>query len=195
MGRSWAANSIERDAWVNFARQLEGFAVHTVRYVDIDYRRPEAEADRLGSRMITDDAEWAEPTFLFPGGHTIDFGVELIGRGDETFSVTWDPPGNTEGLALYAEPLFPDVVSDAAQTAVWDVTRRTTWKHLADQTIEAVQVHYEPWDDHGAWWCRQLDLVFTAGTVELSEAQGNPDGSIGLSADNIVVQFHLLTTS
>jgi hypothetical protein len=195
MGRSWAANSTERDAWVSFVRQLEGFAVQTVRYVDIDYRRTEFAEDRPGARVITDEAEWADPTFVFPGGHTIDFGVELVGEDDRTFSVTWDPPGITEGLALHAEPLFPDVVSDAAATAVWDVTHRTAWKHFVDQPIDAVKVHYEPWDDEGAWWCRQLDLVFNAGTVELMEAQGNPDGSIGLSADNVVVRFQLLAPS
>jgi hypothetical protein len=69
---SWASDERGRSAWVAFARTMEGLTLGSVRYMNIDYRRNELAPDHLGPRLIADDAEWIEPTWEFPGGHTVD---------------------------------------------------------------------------------------------------------------------------
>ena len=91
-----------------------------VRYVTIDYRRHELDIDMRGARTVVDPVEWEEPPFEFPGGHTLDYGVELEMAGGRIWSVTWDPPGNTEGLAVYRD----EFISGLGDVAVWDVSSR-----------------------------------------------------------------------
>ncbi|HEX7167784.1 MAG TPA: hypothetical protein VF230_12455 [Acidimicrobiales bacterium] len=190
MGSSWAADEADRDAWIAFARALEGRRLATVRYLDIDYRRHDVAPDYDGLREITDEGQWAAPTFEFPGGHTVDFGVELETDDGFVYSVTWTPPGDTEGLEVHHEALAGGALSDRPSAAVWDVSTRTTWRAFLGHVVTRVDVHYEPWDDAGAWWCMRLEFhVDGAGTVELSLAQGNPDGTVEPSSDNVVVRL------
>ena len=122
MGSSWAADASERDRWITYAGRLEGVQIERVRYFNIDYRRWDVAPEHVGVREITDETEWAEPTFEFPGGHTLDYGLELTGPTGHTWSVTWIPPGVTEGLALHDEPMLPNALSADSSTAMWDVS-------------------------------------------------------------------------
>ena len=189
MGSSWAADASERDRWITYAGRLEGVQIERVRYFNIDYRRWDVAPDHVGVREIADETEWAEPTFEFPGGHTLDYGLELTGPTGHTWSVTWIPPGVTEGLALHDEPMLPNALSADSSTAMWDVSGWTCWRQLVGQSVESVHVEYEPWDGTGSWWCRRLELRFASATVEVLEAEGLPDGTIAPSANNIVVRL------
>lgn len=186
---SWARDEAERDAWTSFARGMEGMTLREVRYYDLDYRRPELAPDHSGPRVIEAEPEWEEPFWRFPGGHTVDFGVELVGRSGQVWSVTWIPPGPIEGLALDDRPMFAEVMSPDRSVAISDVSARSEWQSLVGEQIEAVHVSYERWERSGAWWCPRIELAFRHTTVEFIEAQGNQDGSVGPSADNIVVRF------
>jgi hypothetical protein len=200
MGGSWAANAAEQAEWVAFARRLEGLTLDRVRYVNIDYLREQVAPDHTGVREISDEREWNEPTFAFPRGHTLDYGLELSDRDGHTWCITWIPPGNTEGLAIYEAPLIPDVVSPLGWTAVWDVSLRTDWRTTIGSTIDEVRPAYEVWDSSvrgyhvdpakRATWCRRLELAIGDTTVEVLEAQGELDGSMAPSADNLVVRFN-----
>lgn len=183
---SWAANEGERDAWIAYVRGVEGFTINSVRYLDLDYRRHEVAPQLQGPRPVGDLAEWDQPSWLFPGGHTVDFGIELAGSG-RVWSVGWIPPGRTEGLAVYACPLIPAAISAEAAVAVWDVSEQAPWQTVLGQPIQAVQAHYKSWDDARTWWCPRLEFVFPTLSIEMSLAQGTLDGTIKPAADNIVV--------
>lgn len=190
MTYSWANDETERDAWVAFARTMEGLTLGSVRYFNLDYRRDEFAPDHLGPRLIDSDAEWVEPTWEFPGGHTLDFGIELADVSGSTWSLSWIPPGPMEGLALTHEPLLEAVLSPDATAAVWDVSARTAWSPLIGRTVQSVRVHYEPWDAaSNTWWCRRVEIDFPGASIEVLEAEGTADGGLSPSADNLVVRF------
>jgi hypothetical protein len=196
MGGSWAADDDERQRFIDLADQLRGFKVDRVRYFTIDYRRDEVAPGYEGSREINDELELAEPIYEFPGGHTLDYGLELSDRSGDTWSVMWIPPGRTEGLALHREPMFPNVLSSDGSIAIWDVSGTHLWASLLGSHVERVDVDYEPWSEtSGSWWCRHLDLVIGSATVEILEAEGRPDGSLDPSADNLVVRLSSATAS
>lgn len=189
MRYSWAGDEVERDEWVSFARGMEEMVLSQVRYHDIDYRRHEVAPHHSGHRVIDAEAEWAEPYWRFPGGHTVDFGVELTDRSGRVWFVTWIPPGQIEGLALDDRPLVAEALDSRARVAIWDVSSQPEWQPLIGEQVTTVRVSYEPWDDAGAWWCRRLELDFPGASVVFLEAQGTEDGTVEPSADNIVVQF------
>ena len=173
---------------------MEGFEVSHVRYFTLDYRRFEVAPDHVGPRKITDEREWAVAPYAFPGGHSLDYGFEVGDTAGAKWSVMWIPPGRTEGLALYREPMCPGVLAADASVAVWEVSSRTAWSALVGHRIEGVTVHYEPWDEtEGSWWCRRLDLLIGGTTVEVLEAEGKPDGTLAPSADNLVVRMSSTT--
>lgn len=189
MGSSWAADEDERERFVALARQLQGLCVNRVRYFDIDYRRDDFAPGHTGPREITDEREWAEPTYEFPGGHTLDYGLEVGNGAGDSWSLVWVPPGWTEGLALHHEAMFPEVLSADGSIAVWDVSARSPWRRLLGRPVERVDVHYEPWDEAtGSWWCRRIDFIIAGTTIEVLEAEGRPDGTIEPSADNLVLR-------
>jgi hypothetical protein len=119
----------------------------------------------------------------------MDYGLELMTDSGRIFSVTWDPPGDREGIGIDEAPLISSILRDDAEVAIWDVTHRSRWAELIDQEIVAVQPHYRPWDPKGGFWCSRITLRFRAVDVVLLLAQGSPDGKIPPSADNVVVLF------
>jgi hypothetical protein len=186
---SWAVDERERDEWISRVRKIEGTRLGRVRYLDLDYRRDEFAHGSVGSRVIVDRREWAQPNWDFPGGHTVDFGIELVAESDRVWSVGWIPPGRMEGLAVYEGAMVPVAISAEASVAVWDVTEHTPWNALLGRPIESVQVEYERRGDSGSWWCSQIALGFAEASVQLLLAQGTPSGEVASSADNLVVRW------
>jgi hypothetical protein len=186
----WARDETERDAQIAVAQSMAGLTLAAVRYFDLDYRREEFAPDHDGPRSIANEAGWMQPEWTFPGGHTVDFGIELVGVDGSTWSLGWISPGVIEGLALSRGPMLNTILNPEAPVAVWDVSTRTAWSPLVGETVQAVRVRYEPWDvSAGSWWCRRMDIDFPGASIEVVMAQGNPDGTVSPSADNLVVRF------
>jgi hypothetical protein len=158
-----------------------------VRYYDLDYKREEIAPGHQGPRVAEDEAEWSDPAWRFPLGHTVDFGVELTTNAGQVWSVTWIPPGRMEGLAVDDKPLLADI--PRAAVAVWDVSVRSEWEPLIGQRVDQVGITYVPWDGSGAWWCSRIELSSRRHSVEILVAQGRPDGTVEPSANNIVLRF------
>lgn len=78
------------------------------------------------------------------------FGLELEGDDGFVWSVTWDPPGETEGLSLDYVPLIGNALSEHVGVAIWDVSNRAPWQDLLGKPVTRVDVDYEPWDESGA---------------------------------------------
>jgi hypothetical protein len=184
---SWTTSAASRDEWIAFVRELvEGSTLASVRYVDIDYRRHELGIGSVGPRTITEPSEWSAPTYEFPGGHTIDYGVEFVTTESDVWSVTWIPPGQVEGLAIDRGGIGLHASGDIA---VWEVSGRAPWRECMGQRIVQVEPEFEPWDGADTWWCRRIRIRFQSVVVEFLLAQGLPDGSAKASMDNLVVRY------
>jgi hypothetical protein len=164
-----------------------GVALATVRYITIDYRRHELGIDVVGPREIMEPSEWSNPTYEFPGGHSVDFGVECVTTEGDVWSVAWIPPGRVEGLAVDRG----DLVSRPGDVANWDVGGRAPWNGSVGQRIVEVQPEFEPWDGEvrGAWWCPSMRVRLPSVPVRFMLAEGRSDGSMAPSANNLVVRY------
>jgi hypothetical protein len=186
---SWVGTPAERDERVRHARRLVGLRLAAVTYFDIDYRRFEVASDGDHPRVITDEADWHEPVWRCPGFDAVDYGVELQMAGGRLFSVSWDPPGDREGIGLRemsasAAGLLGDNV------AIWEVGRRGAWEHLIGAEITDVVPHYLPWTGRPAgFWCPRITIRFGATNVELLLGGEGPDGTLAPSADTVAVVF------
>jgi hypothetical protein len=110
---SWVPSMEEAEQGRQDARRLVDSKIECVRYVDIDYRRTERPDGTRGPRTIVDSDEWAEPTWLYLGCHSLDFGVELQLSTTDSVWVTWQPPGLHEGLALHRGAIGSVIRPDA----------------------------------------------------------------------------------
>ena len=59
------------------------------------------------------------------GFDAVDFGVELETIDGEIWSLTWDPPGEHEGIGIRREPLIGSYADGL--TAVWEATSSSLW--------------------------------------------------------------------
>jgi hypothetical protein len=169
------------------AEQLVGERLLSVTYVDIDYRRHEVAAGHVGPRQITDSDEWVEPTWRFSGCDSVDYGVELRTGGNRPVTLTWDLPGDEEGLGLHFLPLVPTFVSEDADVAVWDVSRCSQWAPLIGTTVGGIELHYRDWYT-GKFWCPRITVTF--GEMPVEFLLGDADtvtGGIRPSSDNVAV--------
>lgn len=109
---SWAASAEEADARRREASGLVGERLQVVRYYTLDYRRPELQPELVdgGPRIIATEIEWREPTWLFDGFDAMDYGIELETESGALFSLTWDPPGEREGIGLQRIPMLGSAV-------------------------------------------------------------------------------------
>jgi hypothetical protein len=182
--RGWASTKqalAERRA---AARQWTGERVVQVRYVDLDYNGWHlGYRDQASRRVITDAAEWEEPTWDGGTFHFIDYGIEFVTEEDRTWSITWDTRGGTENLCVRT-----GVAASAG--AVWDVTSREPWKSCTRFPLGDLVLRYHPWVDRHAsgFWCSRASLVFGSRTVEALLGDQTP-GSAELcpASENIAV--------
>lgn len=187
---SWVASEVEADARRRDAHQIVGQRIRAVRYFTIDYRRDELHPELIdgGPRIIGAESEWSEPTWLYDGFDAMDYGLEVSTDSGATFSLTWDPPGDREGIGLQPVPLLGSGVPSDADVAIWDVGERSaSWRHLGGGRVTGVELHYVSWDDKiGSLWCPHITFHTEAGAVEvvMGDAQAN---TLTPSADNVAV--------
>jgi hypothetical protein len=174
---------------VEHARRLVGRELKSVRYYDIDYRREDWAAGRTGPRIILNQAEWSQPTWAYADCDSLDFGIDLEVTDGSVFSVTWDPPGQQEGLGLRQERLLDQAFRPDIWAAVWDVSSRSRWTPLVGRAVTDVQLHYLPWQPPEGFWCPRITLRFGAARVELCLGQGESGREVSPSADNVAVLF------
>jgi hypothetical protein len=187
---SWAASRVEADARQRDANELVGHRVRAVRYFTLDYRRHELHPELMesGPRVIDAESEWREPTWLYDGFDAVDYGFEVRTDSDAVFSLTWDPPGEREGIGLQRLPMLGSGVSGDADVAIWDVGERAaSWMPMVGRRVLGVDLHYEAWDQEaGSLWCPHITLRGEHGRIEI--VMGDSEhGVLVPSADNVAV--------
>lgn len=187
---SWAASVAEAEARRREAEELVGERVRAIRYFTLDYRRHELHTELVnnGPRIIVDEAEWTEPTWLHDGFDALDYGFEIITQSGVTLSLTWDPPGDYEGIGLQPVPMIGSSIRSDADAAIWAVgDRAAPWALMVGRLITAVELHYVPWDqERGSMWCPRITLHFEQGRVEVVLGDSE-DGRLVPSADSVAV--------
>ncbi len=156
---SWAESAAVVDERRADANQLVGLALASVSYVNIDYRRQDFAPTVKGPRSVTAPAEWREPTWRHPRCDSVDFGVELVTTAQRTFAIAWSPPGDHEGLGIWASSLAGTGLGLDDDVAVWDVGGISGWPSLVHRRVSAVDLHYVPWADDG-YWCPRITISF-----------------------------------
>lgn len=187
---SWARSMAEADARRREARELVGETVQAVRYFTLDYRRHELRPDLIdsGPRTVDGPWEWDEPTWRHEGFDAMDYGLQITTGSGVEFSLTWDPPGDREGIGLQAVPLLGTAVRADADVAIWDVgDRAASWVPMIGKRVLGVDLHYVPWDEESdSLWCPRITLHGPAGHVDV--VMGDSDGgALAPSADNVAV--------
>ncbi|MBM0124546.1 hypothetical protein [Pimelobacter simplex] len=187
---SWASSESEAEARRLDASQLVGSRIRAVHYINIDYRRYELQSESVeaGPRAIVADAEWADPTWLFDGFDAVDYGFEITTDLGKPFSVTWDPPGDREGIGMQPVPLLGSGVRSDADVAIWDLTgRHSAWTRLVGKKVTDVVLHYVPWlEGEEGLWCPRITIH--CGEVHVEVLLGDAkSGALVLSADNVAV--------
>ena len=184
---SWAASAPEVAERREHVEGLVGKRITLVRYVTLDYRREEFRPELIdsGVRFIEDARELERPTWTCPGFDAVDFGVELETIDAEIWSLTWDPPGEHEGIGLRKGPLFGSFADGL--TAVWEATRSSLWSPIVGSPIAAVELHYTPWDPPSpGFWCPRISLITHDARLEVVMG-GNDHGRLVASANNIAI--------
>lgn len=118
----------------------------------------------------------------------MEYGIELETESGAIFSLTWDPPGEREGIGLQRIPMLGSGVRRDADVAIWDVSGRSpSWKLMVGRRITSVDLHYIPWDaESGSLWCPHIKFRGGNSEVEviLADSEG---GGLAPSADNVAV--------
>lgn len=187
---SWAASPAEATARHHEANALVGQRIRQIHYYTIDYEREDRCRDLIGTgpRLIDDEAEWTAPTWLYDGFDAMDFGMEIATDSGATFSLTWDLPGEREGIGLQPVAMLGSGVTSDADVAIWDVGERAaSWVPLFGQEVTRVELHYVPWDEaRGSLWCRRITFHSQAGRVEVILGDSEK-GALVPSSDNVAV--------
>jgi hypothetical protein len=141
-----------------------------------------------GPRILDAESEWNEPTWLYDGFDAMDFGLEVTTESDAAFSLTWDPPGDREGIGIQRIAMLGSGVRSDADVGIWEVSERaTSWTPMVGKRVTVVDLHYVPWDkERGSLWCPHITFHGEAGRVEvvMGDAQ---NGVLVSSADNVAV--------
>ena len=187
---SWAASGAEADARRREANALVGERIGAVRYFTLDYRRHELHPELIGGgpRTIDAESEWIEPTWLYDGFDAVDYGLEVTTESGATFSLTWDPPGDHEGIGLQPLPMLGSGVRSDADVAVWAVGDWAgVWTPMIGRLVTGVDLHYVPWDgERGSLWCPHITFHGEDNRVEVVMGDSH-DGTLVPSADNVAV--------
>lgn len=155
-----------------------------VSYVDIDYRGWDfGHHDQSSRRTISDDSEWAYPTWDANGFHHLDFGVEFATDRGEIWGITWDNPNPVDGESIRMQR---ELVSERG--AVWDVTAREPWRSCLAFPVEDVVLRYHPWSDLDAgFWCTRVSMRFGDYSVEVMLGDRDEAAQLSPSPDSIAV--------
>ena len=187
---SWAASEVEVEARRQDANQLVGERIRAVSYFMIDYRREELHPEMLGSgpRSVSAELEWHEPTWLYDGFDSLDYGFQVTTDSGAEFSLTWDPPGDREGIGLQRLPMLGGGVRRDADLAIWSVgDRAASWTSMVGRRVLGVDLHYRPWDVMpGSLWCPHITLHGEDGRVEIVMGESRHDALV-FSSDNVAV--------
>ncbi|SDE11994.1 hypothetical protein [Nocardioides lianchengensis] len=187
---SWAASGAEADARRLDADKLVGERLREIRYFTLDYRRDELHPDLIdgGPRTIDAESEWDDPPWLYDGFDAVDYGFEMITESGATFSLTWDPPRDHEGIGLQPIPMLGSGVRRDADVAIWPLGERAaSWSALIGSRIAGVDLHYLPWDEErGSMWCPHITFRGEQGRVEVVLGDSRA-GRLFPSADNVAV--------
>lgn len=185
---SWAASDAEANARRHDAQELVGERIRAVRYYTIDYRRQDMHPELIdgGPRIIEAESEWNEPTWLYAGFDAMDFGLEVATDSGTAFSLTWDPPGDHEGIGLQRMAMLGSGVRGDADVGIWEVGERTaSWKPMVGRRVTGVDLHYVPWDEaRGSLWCPHITFHGEGGRVEVVMGDAE-SGVLVPSADNV----------
>jgi hypothetical protein len=191
---SFARTAEERDAFQKRAQDLVGLAIARVRYADIDYERHLRAPNHRGPRPIIDDAEWIQPSWRYNAFDAVDYGIEIETTADRLFTMTWDPPGWTEGISLRETPLLGFAATHDADIAIWDVSRRSNWSPYIGQPIDGITLHYQPSGgttplDSG-FWRSAITLTVASSLIHILLGDADPSkATLNYSADTIAVVF------
>ncbi|HET8930028.1 MAG TPA: hypothetical protein VFN21_05160 [Acidimicrobiales bacterium] len=190
---SWASSAADLEERRRHAEQVVGQRLRRVRYFVIDYFREERAPGLSGHRIVVDDAEWMSPTWACEGFDSVDFGVELEMVNGEVFSVTWDPPGRTEGIGIRLRPLTGSALLEGADVAIWSVEDRSRWSKVMGRPIAGIELDYRDWGQPEGFWCPSMRLSFTEHTVVMVLGDQDRAGALAPSADNVAVLFDPVT--
>jgi hypothetical protein len=186
---SWVKTLAEVDDARAHARRLADLKLAVVRYYDLDYLQPDRPDGVLGARLIADEDEWRQPTWRFPFGDSVDYGVELETACGRCFTVSWDSPGCHEGIWIRESPLVGAALAPEANVAVWDVSHAGRWDQFAGQLVSDVRLAYKPWAKGDGYWCSRITLTIVGCEIQMVLGDAGPDNRLRTSADNIAVLF------
>lgn len=190
--RSWAASDAEVEARRRAANELVGERIRAVRYFTLDYLRHELHPELMnsGPRIIDAESEWNEPTWRHDGFDAMDYWLEITADSGAAFSLTWDLPGDGEGIGLQRAPMLGSGITRGADVAIWDVGERApSWAPMVDRRVTGVDLHYVPWDEgRGSSWCRHITLHCEDGQVQV--VMGDADGGLLVPSANNVAVLH-----
>jgi hypothetical protein len=186
---SWVATEEEAEERREHARRLAGLRLTAVRYVLIDYGHLDRGAGSQGPRLISTEAELADPVWRCDGFDWADFGVEFTASSGRVFTVSWDSPGWHEGIWIRELAARESAYAQDANVAVWDVTSAGHWDTYIGAMITDVVMHYRPWGPGDGLWCSRITLHIAGSPIHL--LLGDRDGSHQLvpAADSIAVLF------
>jgi hypothetical protein len=174
-----------------FAR-VESERLDVVRYVNLDYRREGRAAWDSGPRMITDEDEWAEPTWKFGSIDSVDWGIELVTDAGSMLSISWCPPSmDLESLRPSNRPLLEDRLAPNTDVAVWEVSSRPSrWWSLLGQAIGAAVLPFEQWGKQAeaGRWLPHLVLPIGEHRVDVALGEASlDDESVQPHATNLAI--------
>lgn len=186
---SWSRGPAEADAFRAEASRLVGQRLARVRYVTLDFQL-EAFPDASGPRCVESPAEWNDPDWSYAMGDCVEHAVELELASGEHFTVSWESPGEQEGIGLRQVEALGSAVRADARVAVWDVTERSRWSGLIGSSVRSVDLEFRPSGDSDALWCDQIDVLFGSRRVQFRLATPAADGcSWTRSSDDVAVIF------
>jgi hypothetical protein len=188
---SWAEDVDEVEVRRAHAQTVVGSNITRVRYFTLDYSRWEMAADLHGPRTIQCQEEWETPSWARPGFDTLDWGLEIEFAEGEVFSVTWDPPGNHEGIRICNVPIASSTLVEDTPTAIWDVSERSRWKDFIGKSIDSITLNYFPWNRQGGFWSTRITIEIADSKIHflLACGKGEDDPAIYPSANDVVVIF------
>lgn len=127
-------------------------------------------------------------TWLCNGFDAVDYGFEVLTDAGAVFSLTWDPPGEREGIGLQRTPMLGSGVRRDADVAIWDVGERApSWAPMVGRRVTGVDLHYVPWEEgRGSFWCPRITIRGEGNLVEVVLGDWR-DGVLVPSADNVAV--------